>query len=188
MAFARHGQHKNNDTTPEGYQELTSAARNLAQELEGEDLRVVIVISPQQRAIQAAAVYAITLLEHGVTIMSRGREPRLDTAAGIAELCTGNHICGAPKYGNGFCAWWQTQGNDLSNGVEPFANVANRGHIAFTTHTVDLDDNTVFLYVGHGGVIEPMVHAITSKLIDDLTSAALVRVYDGLPSVYDPNK
>ncbi len=183
MFLCRHGAHINNILTGDGIAEVRQSVVAVAKAIaDSNNLNgIVLVSSPQPRAVQSADIYAEVFAkseEAGIGgIIRLDPDHRLDMAVGLAEAIKEKHLP-AYKPGHDCMQTWflMTQRKAEEIGVEFWGYVANRARSAIDEIQLTFP-NHIIVAVCHGGVIEPLLSSFMTNVFD-LPSGAVVRVLD----------
>ncbi len=193
MFLCRHGAHVDNVLTEAGKKEILRSAEAVGATIFASLVtigrnRIILVSSPQPRAIESAGIYDDVIREYNqnLRITRLDPDPRLDVANGLAAAIKTGKLPAYKPGGDCLPAWGRLTRIECKDiGMESWFNVARRANRAFS----DIQEaypNNIVIAVFHGGVIEPMVDWRRSVVLDDLPSGAVVKIGHDV-TFFDPN-
>jgi|GEM_PF-3582461 len=193
MFLCRHGAHENNVLTEAGKKEILRSAEAVEVTIFASLVtvgrnKIILVSSPQPRAIESAGIYDDVIREYNqnLRITRLDPDPRLDVANGLAEAIKAGNLPAYKPGGNCVERWGKMTREECSTiGVEFWGEVARRANSAITDIQKAYPSH-IIVAVFHGGVIEPMVQRIAGLVLSDLPSGAVVKIGHDV-TFFDPN-
>ncbi len=192
LVLARHGDHKNNRTTPRGFAQLERSARWVGEQIQalknaGDALTVAVVSSDEPRAMEGAARYTQVLRNMNIAV--RLLAPNASLGCEMQNL---GKFRGAvpdlPAYEHGFMEAWRNADLRLlsSVGTESVGVVGQRAGSAINELLNCVDHRTVLIVVGHGTTHEPAYEYLFGEPMDDMPAGGARLIICSQVSDYDP--